>query len=163
MNLLRDQSAALHTRITMALLCVFALAATPALADDAPHMIVSPTRSDIGPKVDIGKGGHCVRDPKFMLANHMFLIMHQREQTLRRGIRGGKYSLAKCVYCHASKADNSVIGRNQDFCQGCHVYAAVKIDCFECHSSKASERNVDYAAGIRPPPSAMNPHSGEKQ
>lgn len=88
------------------------------------------------PKLDIGKGGQCVNDPKFMRKNHMKMIVHQREETMRQGIRGGKYSLAECVNCHASKTDNSVLGSDEHFCQGCHEYAAVEIDCFECHSSK---------------------------
>jgi hypothetical protein len=40
------------------------------------------------------------------------------------------------VDCHASDKNGSVLGSNENFCQGCHAYAAVKIDCFECHSSK---------------------------
>jgi len=88
------------------------------------------------PKLDIGKGGQCVEDPKFMRKNHMKLIVHQRDETMRQGIRGGKYSLAECVNCHSSKVDNSVLGSSEHFCQECHEYAAVKIDCFECHSSK---------------------------
>lgn len=90
----------------------------------------------IGPKLDIGRGGHCVDDPKFMRVNHMRMIVHQRDETVREGIRGGKYSLAQCVDCHASLKDNSVLGDSSHFCQGCHEYAAVKIDCFECHSSR---------------------------
>jgi hypothetical protein len=92
--------------------------------------------SSIAPKLDIGKGGSCVDDPKFMRKNHMKMIVHQRDETMRQGIRGGKYSLAECVNCHASKKDNNVLGSSEHFCQGCHEYAAVKIDCFECHSSK---------------------------
>jgi len=88
------------------------------------------------PKLDIGKGGQCVEDPKFMRLNHMRLIIHQRDETVRKGIRGSKYSLAGCIDCHASTKNNSVLGSNENFCQGCHAYAAVKIDCFECHSSK---------------------------
>ncbi len=87
------------------------------------------------PDLDIGQGGHCVDDPRFMRLNHMTLMLHQRDQTVRLGIRGGKYSLAGCVDCHASKVNHSVLGSNHNFCQGCHVYAAVNIDCFECHSS----------------------------
>jgi hypothetical protein len=90
----------------------------------------------LAPKLDIGNGGQCVDDPKFMRKNHMEKIIHQREETMRQGIRGGKFSLAGCVECHASKKDNSVLGSDEHFCQGCHEYAAVKIDCFECHSSK---------------------------
>ena len=94
----------------------------------------------IVPKLDAARGGQCVEDSKFMRSNHMNLIKHQRDETMRKGIRGGKYSLAECVNCHASKSNNSVLGSNQHFCQGCHVYAAVKIDCFECHSSKPSSK-----------------------
>ncbi|MBI1173786.1 MAG: Hdr-like menaquinol oxidoreductase cytochrome c subunit [Sideroxydans sp.] len=93
----------------------------------------------LGPRLDIGKGGQCVEDPKFMRSNHMRLIIHQRDETVRKGIRGSKYSLTNCVDCHASKVNHSVLGSNQNFCQGCHTYAAVKIDCFECHSSKPRE------------------------
>lgn len=93
----------------------------------------------MGPKLDIGKGGHCVRDPKFMRSNHYKLILHQRVETVREGIRGSKYELTNCVDCHASKVNHSVLGTDRNFCQGCHVYAAVKIDCFECHSSKPAE------------------------
>jgi hypothetical protein len=88
------------------------------------------------PKLDIGKGGQCVEDPKLMRKIHMDLIKHQRNETMRQGIRGGKYSLAECVECHAGTKTNSVLGSNEAFCQGCHVYAAVKLDCFECHSNK---------------------------
>jgi cytochrome c553 len=108
-----------------AILLILLLAMTPAWAADM-----------IGPKLDIGRGGQCVDDPKFMRVNHMKMIRHQRDETVREGIRGGKYSLAQCVDCHASKKDDSVLGGSDHFCQGCHEYAAVKIDCFECHSSK---------------------------
>ena len=93
----------------------------------------------MGPKLDIGKGGHCVRDPQYMRRNHYKLILHQRVLVVRKGIRGSKYELTNCVDCHASSVNHSVLGTNQNFCQGCHTYAAVKIDCFECHSSKPRE------------------------
>ena len=90
------------------------------------------------PKLDIGKGGHCVADPQWMRKNHMKVLFQQRDETVHLGIRDGKYSLKNCVECHASLRDNSVIGRPDSFCEGCHRYEAVKIDCFECHSSKRS-------------------------
>jgi cytochrome c553 len=107
------------------LLLILLLTLMPAWASDA-----------IGPKLDIGLGGKCVDDPKLMRTNHMEFLMHQRDDTMLRGIRGGKYSLTACVECHASKKNNSVLGSSENFCQGCHEYARVKIDCFECHSSK---------------------------
>ena len=104
----------------------WAVAADQLVAVDGP----------LGPKLDIGKGGHCVRDPQYMKRNHFKLILHQRVATVRQGIRGSKYELTNCIDCHASKVNHSVLGSDQNFCQGCHTYAAVKIDCFECHSSK---------------------------
>jgi [DsrC]-trisulfide reductase subunit J len=88
------------------------------------------------PKLDIGKGGHCVADPQWMRVNHMKVLFQQRDETVHQGIRDGKYSLKNCIECHASLRDDSVIGRADSFCEGCHRYEAVKIDCFECHSSK---------------------------
>ena len=88
------------------------------------------------PKLDIGKGGQCVAEPQWMRKNHMHVLFDQRDETVHKGIRDGKYSLKNCIECHASTKDNSVIGRADSFCEGCHRYEAVKIDCFECHSSK---------------------------
>jgi hypothetical protein len=100
--------------------------ATAAYAADKPQV----------PQLDVGKGGQCVEEPKLMRKIHMNLLKHQRDETMHKGIRGQKYSLADCIECHASKTTNSVLGSNEAFCQGCHVYAAVKLDCFECHTSK---------------------------
>ena len=86
------------------------------------------------PKPDIGKGGQCVKDTQWMRKNHMHLLKHQRDETLRKGIRDEKISLKNCIECHASIKDDSVIARDDSFCVACHRYEAVKIDCFECHS-----------------------------
>lgn len=88
------------------------------------------------PNVVIEKGDRCVEDEEFMRKNHMKLLMHQRDETMHKGIRTSKYSLKNCIECHASKKNNSVLGSNDNFCQACHSYAAVKIDCFECHATK---------------------------
>ena len=96
------------------------------------------------PQLDVGKGGQCVEEPKEMRKIHMNLLKHQRDETVHKGIRGQKHSLADCVECHASKKTNNVLGNDEAFCQGCHTYAAVKLDCFECHTSK---RKVTAEAG----------------
>jgi predicted CXXCH cytochrome family protein len=80
-------------------------------------------------------GTQCVADPAFMRRNHMNLLKHQRDDTVRGGIRGAKYSLKDCIDCHASPKTNSVAKAESNFCVSCHSYAAVKIDCFECHTS----------------------------
>ena len=88
------------------------------------------------PVIEAARGGQCVADTAFMRRNHMTLLKHQRDDTLRGGIRTGQYSLKTCIECHASKTTNSVAASDTNFCQSCHTYAAVKLDCFECHTNK---------------------------
>jgi hypothetical protein len=89
------------------------------------------------PQLDKARAGPCVQDPKVMRTTHMNLLQHDRHDTVHRGIRDRKTSLAGCVDCHASRTDGRVIGSERHFCQGCHTYVAVKLDCFECHASTA--------------------------
>lgn len=86
------------------------------------------------PAVKIEKGGKCVEPTEEMRRNHMNMILHQRDETLRRGVRTTRHSLKGCIECHASPTTNSVVGKD-GFCESCHTYAAVRIDCFECHSA----------------------------
>jgi hypothetical protein len=82
------------------------------------------------------KGEQCVEPTDYMRRNHMKLLTHQRRETVHEGIRTKKYSLKECINCHASKETGSVTAAKDNFCVSCHSYAAVKIDCFDCHSSK---------------------------
>lgn len=78
----------------------------------------------------------CVESTPLMRRNHMDYLLHQRDETLRRGIRSGKYSLMGCIDCHARRdKQGRMIPVNAPgaFCQGCHAYAAVSLDCFQCH------------------------------
>lgn len=151
MNLLRDQSAALRTRSPLAYLKgmfrgslrralhIDLLATVPARVNGVLMLLVlfAPLPAlahEVGPKLDIGKGGECVKDEQWMRKNHMHLLKHQRDEALRRGVRDEQISLKTCIECHASLKDDSVIAREDSFCVGCHKYEAVKLDCFECHS-----------------------------
>jgi hypothetical protein len=94
-----------------------------------------------GPVVAPAKSGtQCVADPGYMRRNHMSLLKHQRDDTVRGGIRGAAahYSLRQCIDCHANAKTGSVIAEPTDFCTSCHRYAAVSIDCFDCHSGKSA-------------------------
>lgn len=82
------------------------------------------------------KGEQCVEPTDYMRRNHMKLLTHQRRETVHEGIRTKKYSLKECINCHASKETGSVTAAKDNFCVSCHSYAAVKIDCFDCHSSR---------------------------
>ncbi|MBK6472149.1 MAG: Hdr-like menaquinol oxidoreductase cytochrome c subunit [Betaproteobacteria bacterium] len=90
-------------------------------------------------------GTQCVAPPDVMRRNHMDFLKHQRDDTVHGGIRGAKFSLKGCIDCHASQKTQSVAKDETNFCISCHSYAAVKIDCFECHASKA--RTVAQGAG----------------
>ena len=99
------------------------------------------------PIVTIEKPGECVAAPEVMRRTHMDLLKHQRDETVHKGLRTSKTSLSACIECHASKKTGSVLGSNENFCQGCHTYVAVKLDCFECHQPKIG---MIKAAGVKP-------------
>ena len=96
------------------------------------------------PKPDIPKAQRsavpgvvqCVEPTQVMREKHYTFILHQRDATMHQGIRGAKHSLADCVDCHAQKdAQGKPVPVNApgQFCSTCHTYAAVQVDCFECH------------------------------
>jgi hypothetical protein len=92
------------------------------------------------PAIEKGQGDKCVEETEFMRKNHMTLLKHQRDETVHNGIRTKQHSLNGCIECHASRKTGRVIGSDENFCQGCHSYAAVKLDCFECHASKPGSK-----------------------
>ncbi len=84
------------------------------------------------------KGEQCVADTNLMRSDHMKLLDHQRDDTVIDGVRGAPYSLIGCVDCHAQRSDSGAairVDAEGQFCQSCHAYAAVKIDCFSCHAA----------------------------
>ncbi len=93
------------------------------------------------------QGDKCVEPTEVMRRDHMKFILHQRDETMHRGIRTTKYSLKECVNCHADPKTGSVLGQD-GFCASCHQYAAVTIDCFSCHTDKA-EKSPAAAARFR--------------
>lgn len=110
-------------------LCLMVMAASAAVAADAA----------LFPVVPKAKGGQCVEDSAFMRRNHMDLLGHQRDATLREGVRGARHSLKDCIACHAVDGPQGQpvsIDSKDHFCNSCHEYAAVQIDCFSCHASK---------------------------
>jgi len=101
---------------------------------------------DKGPIIPpASKGEQCVADTDFMRRNHMQLLTHQRDETVLRGIRDKPFSLAECVDCHVqNQADGQPIriDAQGQFCQSCHTYAAVKMDCFGCHAAVPDQAAV---------------------
>ena len=98
----------------------------------------------MGPDIHIpeSSGDQCVLPADEMRRRHPDLLKHDRIKTVREGIRtqtDGKAlvgSLSECINCHAVKDEKSQfvrIDNDQHFCVSCHKYAAVTIDCFQCH------------------------------
>ncbi len=84
------------------------------------------------------KGLQCIAPTDFMRKNHMKLLSHDRDKTVKLGDREIKASLKDCVACHVvNGADNQPVTYEDPkyFCRVCHDYVAVKVDCFECHAS----------------------------
>jgi hypothetical protein len=106
----------------------------------------------------IAQGEKCVEPTPEMRRNHMEKILHQRDRTMHDGIRTKQYSLKNCVNCHADTKTNSVLGKD-GFCESCHRYASVSIDCFSCHTS---ERETQAAAPATTSSTARALNSGAK-
>lgn len=95
------------------------------------------------PKPARGQGEQCVAETQWMRRNHMTVLMHQRDDTVHDGIRTKRFSLKGCIDCHAvngADAKPVSITSPQHFCRTCHDYAAVRVDCFECHASRPEVR-----------------------
>ena len=84
------------------------------------------------------KGEACVEPLPVIRRDHMKFLLHQRDDTVHEGIRGARHSLVGCIDCHAGKDDAGQwvrVDASGQFCESCHAYAAVRIDCFGCHAA----------------------------
>ena len=126
--------------LMVAVALVLLIAGGAAMAEPAgrtPRPAIEPARS----------GTQCVAPPEVMRRDHPAMLKHQRDVTVHRGVRQARDSLQGCVGCHASAATGSVAQAKTDFCSSCHSYAAVSIDCFECHATRPKQA----VAGARKP------------
>jgi [DsrC]-trisulfide reductase subunit J len=97
-----------------------------------------------------GKGEHCVMPTEFMRRNHMLMMYAHRHNVVVDGIRTTKFNIDGCVNCHAVKGPDGQpvsFDNPKHFCRTCHAYAAVQIDCFECHNSKPQASDKSAALG----------------
>jgi len=81
----------------------------------------------------------CIHPEDEMRRNHMNYILHERDETMHEGIRNEPASLANCIDCHVTpneKGEIADIHSDEHFCTACHQYAAVQIDCFQCHADR---------------------------
>lgn len=102
------------------------------------HGVLAHTGGD-SPAIPPAKGAHCVRPTQWMIKNHMKLLMRVRYEAVHEGIRHKDESLTGCMNCHVSRlADGKYpsVTSKKFFCNACHEYAGVHIDCFSCHTNR---------------------------
>lgn len=125
-------------RLALALLALFS---TLAVAEETRV----PT-----PSISKGEGQQCVEPTDVMRRDHMNFLLHQRDATVHQGVRTTKHSLTGCIDCHVQRdARGNAIPVNApgQFCESCHQYAAVSLDCFECHATTPDSGNAAVSAG----------------
>jgi len=143
----------MHLLIAAIMAVVLSVGASVASAAEASKHSWMPTP----PKAKAGT--KCDEDPGWMRKWHMKKLQHKRDQTMRHGVRTDKYSLKRCITCHAVKGDKGeylTVKDKRHFCRSCHDYAAVKIDCFGCHASRPGSGGHAAIEG------ADNPHIASK-
>jgi hypothetical protein len=102
----------------------------------------------------------CVEPTADMRRNHMKYILHQRDETMHQGIRTKRFSLEECIDCHVSPApDAPRVSSSEHFCNSCHTYAAVNIDCFECHADRPSAEETHES--MMPASPSADQHAGD--
>jgi len=129
--------------MNLRLICIAMLAVT-LVSIGSPGAVVyaeegNAANNTLLPVIPMGQGDACVKDTDFMRRNHMELLKHQRDETVLDGVRSEQYSLKECLDCHAvagSDAKPVTFTDSSHFCRSCHDYAAVSIDCFQCHASR---------------------------
>lgn len=88
----------------------------------------------------------CVRPEDDMRKNHMKYLLHQRDKTVHQGIRTKTFSLEQCINCHVLPDEKTGVfpshSSSKHFCQTCHAFTGVSIDCFECHTDKPSKSQL---------------------
>ncbi len=94
------------------------------------------------------KGDRCVEPTDVMRREHMRFLMHQRDDTVHGGIRGAKHSLVGCIDCHVQRDAQGIaipVDAEGQFCESCHGFAGVSMDCFGCHATVPAEDPVSTA------------------
>lgn len=104
-------------------------------------------RSSLWPQIPVATGTPHPEGNEYWRRNHMDLMRHDRDLTMREGNRQIGASLKGCFDCHAARDDTGQIvtyASDRHFCRACHDYAAVRVDCFMCHRS--TPEGVDETA-----------------
>ena len=94
------------------------------------------------PKQNFSEESQCVAPIEVMRKNHFEFLLDHRDDAVIDGIRTKKHSLKECINCHITANTEHKFARYSEdthFCASCHQYAAVNIDCFQCHADRPEE------------------------
>jgi hypothetical protein len=119
-------------------------------------LLISPAYADemkdgLGPAIPRATGKPHPEGNAYMRRWHMTMMRHDRDLTMYNGDRDINASIGECFECHAVLDDGGkpvTFADSRHFCRTCHDYAAVKIDCFDCHRSTPAgfEEPASHAA-----------------
>ena len=102
--------------------------ASPGYADEAGY----------GPTIPRATGTPHPEGNDYMRRWHMTMMRHDRDVTMYEGQRPVNASLGQCFDCHTVRDAAGMpvtVADERHFCRACHDYAAVQVDCFDCHRS----------------------------
>jgi hypothetical protein len=105
------------------------------------------------PVLPEAKGEQCVEPNEVMRREHFDYLKHTRDETMYKGVRSSKYSLQECISCHVlPDAEGKFVSHKSEkhFCSSCHAFAAVQIDCFECHRDSPLSPESSSASNSTP-------------
>ncbi len=94
------------------------------------------------PKENYSEETLCVEPVETMRKQHFEFVLDHRDETVIDGIRTKKHSLNECINCHITANTQGEYARYSEdthFCASCHQFAAVNIDCFQCHADRPEE------------------------
>jgi hypothetical protein len=129
---------------TLLVLIGFTLLSTSALAETPFPTVHEPSDESL----------KCIQPEDEMRRNHMNYILHERDETMHEGVRNEPGSLAACIDCHVepnSEGEIAGIDSKEHFCNACHQYASVQIDCFQCHADRPQKyiKRSSHRSSIR--------------
>jgi len=107
------------------------------------RIVLADSPTDIPPpKENYNDETLCVEPVELMRKRHFEYMLDHRDKTVIQGIRSKQHSLNGCIDCHITANTEGNYARYADdthFCASCHQFAAVNIDCFQCHADRPEE------------------------
>ncbi len=96
-----------------------------------------------------GQGDHCVEPTEVMRRLHGEIVRPPDGTPSSRGLP--HHDLAGCVACHAQRDKNGAyipVNAKGQFCESCHRFSAVSINCFSCHASTPEESAAEDMGAV---------------